>query len=318
MTAFLIIPLAFLLGFALVRAATCTVAATMRWIDDGKTDWLFGLLIVASWAGLVLFLLLQYSGRAHIPVEIEIGWQLFFGAAIMGVGALINRGCFVGTVGYIGAGKFSYVLTFVGLALAMLLLRVDMLDPFEPVVTKGRTAIAEDIAKQGVLVGFAALSLVSLWLIIVKRDMAMLALLTVGITAALIYGTRPEWSYAAVLDSLLAGQGLSVGMTVELAVIALFAGAVVSSWLKNRFHPQFGTWNLAATNLVGGFLMGIGAAAVPGGNDVLLLWTAPGLTLYGAVAYLVMIVTIAIMLVAMPYATKALANGPWSKKPMSE
>lgn len=318
MTAFLIIPLAFLLGFALVRAATCTVAATMRWIDDGKTDWLFGLLIVASWAGLVLFLLLQYSGRAHIPVDIEIGWQLFFGAAIMGVGALINRGCFVGTVGYIGAGKFSYVLTFVGLALAMLLLRVDMLDPFEPVVIKGRTAIEDDIVKQAVLLGFAVLSLVSLWLIIVKRNMAMLALLTIGITAALIYGTRPEWSYAAVLNSLLAGQGLSVGMTVELAVIALFAGAVVSSWLKNRFHPQFGTWKLAATNLVGGFLMGIGAAAVPGGNDVLLLWTAPGLTLYGAIAYLVMIATIAIMLIAMPYAAKAIANGPWPKKPMSE
>lgn len=318
MTAFLIVPLAFLLGFALVRAATCTVAATMRWIGEGKMDWLFGLLIVASWAGLVLFLLLQYSGRAHIPVDIEIGWQLFFGAAIMGIGALINRGCFVGTVGYIGAGKFSYVLTFVGLALAMLLLRVDMLNPFDPVVTKGRTAIEDSIVKQGVLLGFAALCLLSLWLIIARRNMAMLALLTIGITAALIYGTRPEWSYAAVLNSLLLGQGLSVGMTVELAVIALFAGAVFSSWLKNKFHPQFGTWKLAAANLAGGFLMGIGAAAVPGGNDVLLLWTAPGLTLYGAVAYLVMIATIAVMLVAMPYGTKAIGKFRGFKNPMRE
>lgn len=318
MTAFLIVPLAFLLGFALVRAATCTVAATMRWIGEGKMDWLFGLLIVASWAGLVLFLLLQYSGRAHIPVDIEIGWQLFFGAAIMGIGALINRGCFVGTVGYIGAGKFSYVLTFVGLALAMLLLRVDMLNPFDPVVTKGRTAIEDSIVKQGVLLGFAALCLLSLWLIIARRNLAMLALLTIGITAALIYGTRPEWSYAAVLNSLLLGQGLSVGMTVELAVVALFAGAVFSSWLKNKFHPQFGTWRLAAANLAGGFLMGIGAAAVPGGNDVLLLWTAPGLTLYGAVAYLVMIATIAVMLVAMPYGTKAIGKFRGFKNPMRE
>lgn len=318
MTAFLIIPLAFLLGFALVRAATCTVAATMRWVGEGKIDWLFGLLIVASWAGLVLYLLLQYSGRAHIPVDIEIGWQLFFGAAIMGVGALINRGCFVGTVGYIGIGKFSYILTFVGLALAMLLLRVDMLNPFDPVVTTGRTAIEGNIIKQAVLLGFAALSLLSLWLIIAKRNMAMLALLTIGITAALIYGTRPEWSYAAVLNSLLAGQGLSVGMTVELAVVALFAGAIFSSWLKNKFHPQLGTWKLATANLAGGFLMGIGAATVPGGNDVLLMWTVPGLTLYGAVAYIVMIATIAIMLKAMPYAAKGVAQIPWYKKAMRE
>ncbi len=316
--AFLIIPLAFLLGFALVRAATCTVAATMRWIDDGKLDWLFGLLIVASWAGLVLFLLLQYSGRAHIPVDIEIGWQLFFGAAIMGVGAMINRGCFVGTVGYIGVGKFSYLLTFVGLALAMLLLRIDALNPFDPVVTKGRIAIEDSIVKQAVLFGFAALSLLSLWLIIAKRNMAMLALLTIGITAAIIYGTRPEWSYAVVLNSLLAGQGLSVGMTVELAVVALFAGAIFSSWLKNKFHPQLGTWKLATANLAGGFLMGIGAATVPGGNDVLLMWTVPSLTLYGAVAYLVMITTIALMLKAMPYAAKAIAQIPWFQKAMRE
>lgn len=316
--AFLIVPLAFLLGFALVRAATCTVAATMRWIDHGKLDWLFGLLIVASWAGLVLFLLLQYSGRAHIPVDIEIGWQLFFGASIMGVGAMINRGCFVGTVGYIGTGKFSYLLTFVGLALAMLILRVETLNPFDPVVTTGRTAIGDNIIKQIVLVGFAALSLLSLWLVIAKRNMAMLALLTIGITAAIIYGTRPEWSYAAVLNSLLAGQGLSVGMTVELAVIALFAGAIFSSWLKNKFHPQLGTWKLAAANLAGGFLMGIGAATVPGGNDVLLMWTVPGLTLYGAVAYLVMIATIALMLKAMPYMAKAIAQIPWFQQAMRE
>ena len=51
---------------------------------------------------------------------------------------------------------------------------------------------------------------------------------------------------------------------------------------------------MALTNLAGGFLMGIGASAVPGGNDVLLMWTIPGLTLYGLVAYLTMIGAIAI------------------------
>ena len=42
--------------------------------------------------------------------------------------------------------------------------------------------------------------------------------------------------------------------------------------------------------------MGIGASAVPGGNDVLLMWTIPGLTLYGLVAYLTMIATIAVVM----------------------
>lgn len=311
MTGFLIVSLAFILGFALVRAATCTVAATMRWVSDGKMDWLFGLLVVASWAGLVLFLLLQYSGRAHIPVDIEIGWPLFAGAAIMGLGAVINKGCFVGTVGYIGAGKFSYLLTFVGLALAMLLLRADLFDLVDPVTFKKRIPFEDSLAKQLAVAGFGLLALVSLYLIVARRNMAMLALLTIGITAAYIYGTRPEWSYAAVLNSLLSGQGLSVGMTVEFAVAALFGGAIFSSWLKNRFHPELGTLKMASANLAGGFLMGIGAATVPGGNDVLLMWTIPGLTLYGVVAYFMMIATIAAIVKVMPLAMQVMESRGW-------
>ena len=128
----------------------------------------------------------------------------------------------------------------------------------------------------------------------------MLALLTVGICAAMIFGTRPEWAYSAVINSLISGQGLSVGMTVEIAVVALFLGSIFSSWLKDRFKPSFGNWKLAGGNLAGGFLMGIGASAVPGGNDILLMWTIPGLALYGAIAYLVMIATIALAFKLMP------------------
>ena len=39
--------------------------------------------------------------------------------------------------------------------------------------------------------------------------------------------------------------------------------------------------------------MGIGAAQVPGGNDLLLLWAIPGLTIYGVLAYGSMLLLIA-------------------------
>lgn len=300
MQQYLIIPLAFLLGFSLGRVATCTVAATDRWINKGKLDWLGGLVVVMSWSGLVLFLLLLYSGRAHIPVDIEIQASLFIGAFFMGIGALINRGCFVGTVGYIGTGQFSYLLSFVGLGLAMWLAGDGMLDLFDPVTPKKRTLIPDDPIKQFVVVGFVIVCLISLWLLVMIRNLKMLALLTVGVCAALIFGTRPEWAYSAVINSLINGQGLSVGKTVEIAVVALFLGAILSSWLKDRFKPTLGTWKLAGGNLIGGFLMGIGASAVPGGNDILLMWTIPGLALYGAIAYLVMIATIALAFKLMP------------------
>lgn len=294
MASYYIIPLAFILGFALSRAATCTVAATGRWVDQGKMDWLFGLLVVASWAAIMLFLLVEWTGRAHLPLDIPLNGQLFFGAALMGLGAMINRGCFIGTVGYIGTGKFSYLLSFVGLGFALWLASGKGLDLFGPTEFLPRTMVAQSLTKQIALGILTIIALISLWLALIRRHRAYLALIAIGVCASAIYGTRPEWAYTALLNSFLQGQGLSVGKSIEFAVIALFVGAIFSSWLKDRFRPQWEGWKSALANLAGGFLMGIGASAVPGGNDVLLMWTIPGLTLYGLVAYLAMIGTIAI------------------------
>jgi len=294
MPSFYVIPLAFILGFALSRAATCTVAATGRWVNQGKMDWLFGLLVVASWAAIMLFLLVEWTGRVHLPLDIPLNGQLFFGAVVMGLGAMINRGCFIGTVGYIGTGKFSYILSFVGLGFALWLAGGNGLDLFGPIEFLPRTMVAQSLTKQIALGILIIIALISLWLALVRRKKAYLALIAIGICAATIYGTRPEWAYTALLNSFLKGQGLSVGKTIEFAVIALFVGAIFSSWLKDRYKPEWGGWKLALANLAGGFLMGIGASAVPGGNDVLLMWTIPGLTLYGLVAYLTMIGAIAV------------------------
>lgn len=301
MPSFYVIPLAFILGFALSRVATCTVAATGRWVDEGKMDWLFGLLVVASWAAIILFLLVEWTGRAHLPLDIALNGQLFFGAVLMGLGAMVNRGCFIGTVGYIGTGKFSYILSFVGLGFALWLARGDVLNLFSPVEFLPRTTIAQSPVKQAALGLFALVALISLWLALVRRNRTYLALIAIGVCASIIYGTRPEWAYTALLNSFLQGQGLSVGKTIEFAVIALFVGAIVSNWLKDRFKPEWGGWKFALANLAGGFLMGIGASAVPGGNDVLLMWTIPGLTFYGLVAYLTMIIAIAL----------SMKTGPW-------
>lgn len=294
MPSYSIIMLAFILGFALARAATCTVAATDRWVNQGKLDWLFGLTVVASWAAIMLFLLVKGTGRAHLPLDIALNGQLVFGAGLMGLGAIINRACFIGTVGYIGTGKFSYILSFVGLGLALWVAGGQGLDLFGPTAFLPRTTIEQSSVKQVALGIFGLIALASLWLVIVRRKWTYVALIAIGISAATIYGTRPEWAYTALLTSFLQGQGLSVGKTVELAVLALFAGAIISSWLKDQFRPEWGGWKLALANLAGGFLMGIGASAVPGGNDVLLMWTIPGLTFYGLVAYLTMITTIAV------------------------
>lgn len=289
-----IIPLAFILGFSLGRVATCTYASTDRWINLGKGDWLFGLLIVASWAAVTQTLLIIFYPDVHTPNDLVLNPQLFLGAILMGVGATVNRGCFIGTVGNIGTGKFSYILSFVGLATALWLTKHGGLNLFEPAQPITEPIFADSFLEWLGLFGFAAIVLFSIWLIVTTRKPAYLALSAVGITASIIYCTRPDWAYSSQLNSAIAGKGLADGGTVEIAVAAMFAGALISSWLKQRFKPQIGSWPVALAKFSGGFLMGIGASAVPGGNDVLLLWSIPGLTLYGLLAYLTMIATIAL------------------------
>jgi hypothetical protein len=42
--------------------------------------------------------------------------------------------------------------------------------------------------------------------------------------------------------------------------------------------------------------MGAGATLIPGGHDLLLLWSIPGLTLHGLVAYVIVAATVAALL----------------------
>ncbi|WP_164115449.1 YeeE/YedE thiosulfate transporter family protein [Sphingorhabdus sp. Alg239-R122] len=293
MTSFAIIPLAFILGFALARAATCTVAATGRLVIAGKWDWMFGLLVVPGWAGLTLFALVQTTdGTANLPVDLVMGWQMVVAAILMGIGAFLNRACFVGTVSKIGTGDFAYLLTFAGLALAMWIGH-GMAFMDNVTVTQANAPILQDSGRIAAYLVFAVLAAISLYRMVKDRNRAMMALCTVGISAALIFGSSDNWGYTQVMDNLVNGAGLSSGMALELSIFALFGGAIVSSALRDRFRPHFSNMRLASMNFIGGFLMGVGALAVPGGNDLLLLWTIPGLAIYGVAAYLVMIATIA-------------------------
>ncbi len=299
MTSFSIIPLAFILGFALARAATCTVAATGRLVIAGKWDWMFGLLVVTGWAGLTLLALTRaMGGAANLPVDLVTGWQMLVAAVLMGIGAFLNRACFVGTVSKIGTGDFAYLLTFAGLALAMWIGH-GMAFADNVTITQANAPILQSGGRIAAYVMFALLAAASLYKIVKDRNRAMIALSIVGISAALIFGSSDNWGYTRVMDNLVSGAGLSDGMALELSIAALFGGAIVSSALRDRFKPHFGNVRLASMNFMGGFLMGIGALAVPGGNDLLLLWTIPGLAVYGAAAYLIMIATIAAIMLMM-------------------
>ncbi len=287
------------MGFALSRVATCTVAATGRFINERKTDWLFGLLVVASWSAILLFMLVIFSGWAHVPVEVHLGWPLFLGAALMGIGAVLNQGCFIGTISKIGTGQFGYLISFVGLALAVALDLGGFLSTLDANFVKERSPLSDSIVKQTMLAGSFLIAAISLWQLLQRKAKSMFPLIIVGLSGALIFGLSPEWTYGSTIARFSRGIAFSNNLAIEMAVIALFAGSICSAMLRDKFHPTWGNMQSAFMHLAGGFLMGIGVRAIPGGNDVLLLWVIPGLALHGVIAYAAMVATIAASLSAM-------------------
>lgn len=286
--------LGFVLGFALARANSCTVAATRRLVVEHRPDWLFGLLIASSWAGVVLLGLASLSpDRFHLPAALPLGWTLVFGSVMIGVGALLNGGCFLGSVALLGRGNLNYLLTLFGIAAALAL----------PVhwVTTDMSAITPNGSLDGFvrlafLGAFAIVATYSLLMLRRRRRSAVFALLVVGLSGGSIYALNPDWSYLAVIDHAVNSQNEDRSWMLEAGAIALFLGATISAMLRHQFALTPLSPAAATRCLAGGLCMGIGARLVPGGNDTLMLWSIPGLARYGFVSYAIMIGTIASLL----------------------
>ena len=135
-------------------------------------------------------------------------------------------------------------------------------------------------------------------LALTRRDARRAALwpLLAGGLAGLVYAHHPGWSYGRVIDGLAHGAWRRMDWLAGLSALCLFAGAIISSWLSGRWKMQRPNPLRGARCLGGGVLLGLGAAFVPGGNDSLLLWSIPGLALYGVLAYGTMLLTLTALL----------------------
>lgn len=293
----LIIAFAFGLGFALSRASTCTVAATTRWVMTGKYDWLVGILIAVCWSAVTLLLLrVVFPGQISIPPVVPINQTLIVASIVMGIGAFLNRGCFIGTVGKISSGNLSYLMTFVGLAVARVLGEQKILqETFSPELSFHMLEV-QPIAFWGAVFLFMSVFIYSCVRVFQKRQQAIIALCVMGIFAALTYVSNPGWSYENWIGRVVNGQGLSRSYQVEFTVLALFAGAVLSSALNGKFSLEVPSLSVMMMCFFGGILMGLGAKFVPGGNDTLLLWTIPNFAIHGFVAYATMVATVALLI----------------------
>ena len=283
----LLLLLTFSLGVVLSRVSLCAVASVQHAVVSGNRAGLQRLALAAGSAGVVLLLLAGLvPGSVLLPGAVPLGAGVIAGGLLLGVGALLNGGCYLGSVLYLGSGNFNFLFTLAGIGLG--------------------ARVAEELAHAGGMYGASHVAMDPSWiagavafallvLVLVRRGPSSAAWLAVcaGALAGLVYARHPAWSYGTVLQTLAQGRHSLMDWTANLSALLLFAGALAGAAFAGRFQLQRPTMRRAARCAAGGLVMGFGAALVPGGNDMLLLWAIPGLTLYGVLAYLLMLAVIA-------------------------
>lgn len=129
-----------------------------------------------------------------------------------------------------------------------------------------------------------------------------MAAFLIGLSNAFLYSLYGSWTYTGVIGDwgrALAGIGITPAATLWVLLLAVLAGMLISSWERGQFFVEWRPKPAWAMNLCGGLLMGFGAAIAPGGNDVLILHQIPIFSPHALIAYVSIVVGIAVVLLLM-------------------
>ena len=121
-----------LMGFAIQRGATCTVAAVDEVLTRRQVRRLSAMLEASLWVagGLAL------AQAAHLAGSMPVGyaasaWSVI-GGALLGLGACINRACVFGAVARLGSGEWAYAATPLGFYVGCLSVMTAFARPAAP------------------------------------------------------------------------------------------------------------------------------------------------------------------------------------------
>jgi uncharacterized membrane protein YedE/YeeE len=300
-----------LMGFAIQRGATCTVAA----VDEVVTKRRFRRLISMIEASLWVVGGLLIAQSLHLLPKMPAGYALsgltVLGGTLLGAGAYINGACVFGAIARLGSGEWAFVITPIGFYVGCLTVG-PIFSPPAPVKLSGVSLVLQ--APLWIAVLFAGLMLAR----IVRSALApapdgmrrMLvqragetvttriwsphaATAVIGITFFFMLLLVGAWAYTDVLAEL--ARGMAGNLVARSALLfALFAGAVAGGLTAGRFRSTHMTAAQIAKCFIGGVLMGWGSLLIPGGNDGLILVGMPLLWPYAWVAFLTMCVSIGV------------------------
>lgn len=278
MTVLVCVALALLMGFAIQRGGTCTVAALEELVRQHSWSRLRALLEAALWVLGGLLALRAFQRLPQVPMGYPLHWHAALGGALLGLGALINGGCVFGVVARIGSGQWAWLATPPGF-----LLGYALMDRWIGGVSSMPLALPlwlEDVPRNWGLLVIAAGAARLVWIAWRGARQGLriwsphLATLVIGLVFLLLFVSLGAWTYTDVLAELASGRFMQLGLRGWL-LPALFLGALYGGWSAGLWQHRWPSPGRLARCVGGGMLMGAGSGLVPGGNDSLILFGMP-------------------------------------------
>lgn len=298
---------AILMGFAIQRGATCTVAAIGEIVEHRRASRIFALAEASFWVTGGLYVALSIGVITFLPPGFSLTWGAIAGGVLLGFGAWVNRACVFGAIARLGSGQWAYALTplgfFIGVGTVDRLFGLNIPDNIEHPATMSGTI-------RLLALGFGLFALWRIFGLLRSRtsQKAFLqhlgdkvwkpheATVVIGISFVLMFALVGPWAYTDLLARIAHGMVDGVGWRMFLFG-GLLAGAIMGGWTARRFVRGWPSVAALARCFTGGLLMGWGSALIPGGNDGLVLIGLPMFWSYAWVAIFFTCATIWLALV---------------------
>jgi len=310
--------LALLMGFVADRTNLCTVSAVAEIMTERRAWVLWNITKIVLWI-LGISILFDFFFEVT-PLNYDrftLRWMSIGGGVIFGAGAALNGGCSLQTITRLGRGNLGTIFSILGMPVGAALARVLLLRYPQAIPGRETEPLLIPSALQLTLV--IVLSLLMLWefarlmrtwqprqwrthLLAPDYQPASSAAL-LGIANGTLFSLVGTWMFTYTLIQSLTNifypeSALYRPLPVQLWWLlgAYLLGIIVSAIQSRHALLQTTPKPVWIRYFLGGVLMGLGAALVPGGNDVLLFNAIPGLSLHAIPAYLAMLAGIWISL----------------------
>jgi hypothetical protein len=291
------------MGFAIQRGATCTVAAVDEVLVRRKANRLVAMAEASLWVAGGLALASVAGVLPAMPSAYAVSAWTVAGGVLLGVGAWINQACVFGAIARLGSGEWRYAATPAGFYVGCLTVGIAFDAPAAQPLDAGSPVLEAAGAAALLFIAFAAWRIgPPLWSASTGRSPVQLvaarvwtphaATAVIGVTFVVTLLLVGTWAYTDVLAQLARGSTMRLALGA-MCLAALYAGALAGGWTAGGWRATRVTAGGALRCFAGGVLMAWGSLLIPGSNDGLILIGMPLLRPYAWLAFATMCVSIA-------------------------